>query len=96
MKVSTNQWHNYRSVHLAIFDHLWVFEIVSRLNSFERTNSEEAGRGGGKNFRKERKGGNDYYNLVFTYVAFNMRDVAISPKHNFEKLLRKLTISDFY
>ena len=29
MKVSTNQWHNYGSVHLAIFDHLWVFEIVS-------------------------------------------------------------------
>ena len=33
MKVSTNQWHNYGSVHLAIFDHLWVFEIVSGLNS---------------------------------------------------------------
>ena len=48
-----------------------------------------------KNFRKERKGGNDYFNLVFTYVIFNMRDVAISPKYNFEKLLRKLTISDF-
>ena len=29
MKVSTNQWHNCGSVHLAIFDHLWVFEIVS-------------------------------------------------------------------
>ena len=29
MKVSTNQWHNYGSVHLAIFDHLWLFEIVS-------------------------------------------------------------------
>ena len=41
MKVSTNQWHNYGSVHLAIFDHLWVFEIVSGLNSVERTNSEE-------------------------------------------------------
>ena len=46
--------------------------------------------------REERKGGNDYFNLVFTYVIFNMRDVAISPKYNFEKLLRKLTISDFY
>ena len=32
MKVLTNQWHNYGSVHLAIFDHLWVFEIVSGLN----------------------------------------------------------------
>ena len=32
MKVSTNQWHNYGSVHLAIFDHLWLFEIVSGLN----------------------------------------------------------------
>ena len=49
-----------------------------------------------KNFRKERKGGNDYFNLVFTYVIFNMGDVAISPKYNFEKLLRKLPISDFY
>ena len=28
-------------------------------------------------------------------LIFNMRDVAISPKYNFEKLLRKLTISDF-
>ena len=46
--------------------------------------------------REERKRGNDYFNLVFTYVIFNMRDVAISPKYNFEKLLRKLTISDFY
>ena len=47
-KISTNQWHNYGSVHLAIFDHLWVFEIVSGLNSVERTNSEEAERGGGR------------------------------------------------
>ena len=46
--------------------------------------------------REERKGSNYYFNLVFTYVIFNMRDVAISPKYNFEKLLRKLTISDFY
>ena len=46
--------------------------------------------------RQERKGGNDYFNLVFTYLIFNMRDVAISPKYNFEKLLRKLTISHFY
>ena len=38
MKVSTNQWHNYGSVHLAIFDHLWVLEIVSGLNTVERTN----------------------------------------------------------
>ena len=45
-------------------------------------------------FRKERKGGSDYSNLVFTCVIFNMRDVAISPNYNFEKLLRKLTISD--
>ena len=35
------------------------------------------------------------FGTVFTYVIFNMRDVAISPKYNFEKLLRKLTISDF-
>ena len=35
--------------------------------------------------REERKGGNDYFNLVFTYVIFNMREVAISPKYNFEK-----------
>ena len=71
MKALTNQWHNYGSVHLAISDHLWVFEIVSGLKSVEPRN------------------------LVFTYVIFNMRDVAISPKYNFEKLLRKLTISYF-
>ena len=32
MKVSTSQWHNYGSIHSAIFDHLWLFEIVSGLN----------------------------------------------------------------
>ena len=74
---------------LTNFDHLWVFEIVSGLNSVERTNSEEVEKSRRKNFRKERKGGNDYFNLVFTYVIFNMRDVAISPKYNFEKILRK-------
>ena len=41
MKVSTNQWHHQGQVALAIFDHLWVFEIVSGLNSVEHTNSEE-------------------------------------------------------
>ena len=56
MKVSTNQWHNYGSVHLAIFDHLWVFEIMSGLNSVERTNSEEADRGGGRISEKREKG----------------------------------------
>ena len=55
MKVSTNQWHNYGSVHLAIFDHLLVLIVI-----------------------------------------FNMREVAMSPKYNFEKLMRKLTISYFY
>ena len=47
-------------------------------------------------FQKKRKGGDDYFNLVFTYVIFNMRDVAILPQYNFEKLPRKLTILDFY
>ena len=56
IKVSTNQWHNYGSVHLAIFDHLWVFEIMSGLNSVERTNSEEADRGGGRISEKREKG----------------------------------------
>ena len=56
----------------------------------------KAERGAGRiSEREERKGGNDYFNLVFTYVIFSMRDVAVSPKYNFEKLLRKLTISDF-
>ena len=58
MKVSTNQWHNYGSVHLAIFDHVWVLEIVSGLNSVERTNSEEADRGGGRISEKRENGGN--------------------------------------
>ena len=48
IRISTNQWHNYGSVHLTIFDHLWVFEIVSGPESVERTNSEEAERGGGR------------------------------------------------
>ena len=56
MKVLTNQWHNYGSVHLAIFVHLWVFEIVSGLNSVERTNSEEAERAGGRISEKREKG----------------------------------------
>ena len=73
MKVSTNQWHNYGSVHLAIFDHLWVLDIVSGLKSVEHTNSEEAERGGGR-ISEKRKGSKDYFNLVFTYVIFNMRD----------------------
>ena len=47
-------------------------------------------------FQKREKGGDDYFNLVFTYVIFNMRDVAILPKYNFEKLPRKVTILDFY
>ena len=55
MKVSTNQWHNYGSVHLAIFDHLWVLEMVSGLNSVERKNSEEAERGGGRISEKRQK-----------------------------------------
>ena len=56
IRISTNQWHNYGSVHLTIFDHLWVFEIVSGLNSVERTNSEEAQRGGGRISEKREKG----------------------------------------
>ena len=56
MKVSANHWHNYGSVHLATFDHLWAFEIMSGLNSVERTNSEEAGRGGGRISEKREKG----------------------------------------
>ena len=48
-------------------------EIVSGLNSVERTNSEEAERGGGR-ISEKRKGSKDYFNLVFTYVIFNMRD----------------------
>ena len=56
MKVLTNQWHNYGSVHLAISDHLWVFEIVSGLKSVERRNSEEAERAGGRISEKREKG----------------------------------------
>ena len=56
MKVLTNQWHNYGSVHLAISDHLWVFKIVSGLKSVERRNSEEAERAGGRISEKREKG----------------------------------------
>ena len=56
MKISTNQSHNYGSVHLTIFDHLWVFENVSGLNSVECTNSQEAERAGGRISEKREKG----------------------------------------
>ena len=56
IRISTNQWHNYGSVHLTIFDHLWLFEIVSGPESVERTNSEEAERGGGRISEKREKG----------------------------------------
>ena len=97
MKVSTNQWHNYGSVHLAIFDHLWVFEIVSVVSCLVlnartvKRHKEEV-----EEFQKREKRRQWLLYLVFTYVIFNMGDVAISPKYNFEKLLRKLPISDFY
>ena len=41
IKVSTNQWHHWGCVHLAIFDHLWVFEIVSGLNTYSERQTEE-------------------------------------------------------
>ena len=50
-----NYWDNYGSVHLTNFDYLWVFEIVSGLNSVQRTNSEEAERGGGRISEKREK-----------------------------------------
>ena len=84
MKVSTNQWHNYGSVQVAIFDHLWVFEIVSGLSSLERKDSEEAERGGGRIPEKREKGAMITLIFVFTYVIFNMGDVAISPKYKFD------------
>ena len=87
MKVSTNQWHNYGSVHLAIFDHLWVLEIVSGLNSVERTNSEEAERGGGRISEKREKGA--MITLILSLLTLFLICETISPKHNFKKLLRK-------
>ena len=57
MKVSTNQWHNYGSVHLAIFDHLWVFGIVSGQNSVERTRTVKKQKEEVEEFqRREKKG----------------------------------------
>ena len=56
MEVLTYQWHHWGSVHLAIFDHLWMFEIVSELNSVERTNSEEADGEGERISEKREKG----------------------------------------
>ena len=81
---------------MAIFDHLWVFEIVSGLNSVERTNSEEAERAGGRISEKREKGAMITLISSLLTIIFNMRDMAISPKYNFEKLLRKLIISDFF
>ena len=57
MKVSTNQWHNYGSVHLAIFDHLWVFGIVSGLNSVERTRTVKKQKEEAEEFQKREKKG---------------------------------------
>ena len=42
-----------------------------------------------RRWKNSRKEGNDYFNLVFTYVIFDMRDVAISLKCNFEKLKKR-------
>ena len=94
MKFLTNQWHNYGSVHLAIFDHLWVLEMVSERNSVERTNSEEAERGGGRISEKREKGA--MITLILSLLTLFLICETISPKYNFEKLLRKLIISDFY
>ena len=71
-------------------------EIVSGLNSVERTNSEEAERAGGRISEKREKGAMITLIWSLLTIIFNMRDMAISPKYNFEKLLRKLTISDFF
>ena len=74
MKVSTNQWHNYGSkscLDLIVLNARTVKRQKEEVEEFQK--------------REERKGGNDYFNLVFTYVIFNMREVAISPKYNFEK-----------
>ena len=57
IKVSTNQWHNYWSVHLAIFDHLWVFGIVSGLNSVERTRTVKKQKEEVEEFLKREKKG---------------------------------------
>ena len=73
-----------------------MFEIVSGLNSVERTNSEEAERAGGRISEKREKGAMITLISSLLTIIFNMRDMAISPKYNFEKLLRKLTISDFF
>ena len=57
VEVLTYQWHHWGSVHLAIFDHLWMFEIVSGLNSVERiVSSEETDRGGGRISERREKG----------------------------------------
>ena len=73
-----------------------MFEIVSGLNSVERTNSEEAERAGGRISEKRERGAMITLISSLLTIIFNMRDMAISPKYNFEKLLRKLTISDFF
>ena len=69
---------------------------MSGLNSVERTNSVEADRGGGRFSEKREKGAMITLISSLLTIIFNMRDMAISPKYNFEKLLRKLTISDFF
>ena len=62
-----------------------MFEIVSGLNSVERTNSEEAERAGGRISEKREKGA--MITLISLYLRyFNMRDMAISPKYNYENL----------
>ena len=57
IKVSTNQWHNYGSVHVAIFDHLWLFGIVSGLNSVERTRTVKKQKEEVEEFQKREKKG---------------------------------------
>ena len=87
MKVSTNQWHNYGSVHLAIFDHLWVLEIVSGLIIVLNARTDKRQKEEVEEFQKREKGA--MITLILSLLTLFLICETISPKHNFKKLLRK-------
>ena len=72
-----------------------MFEIVSGLNSVKRKNSEEAERGGGRISEKREKGAMITL-ILSSLMLFSICETWQFHQYNFEKLLRKLTISDFY
>ena len=68
---------------------------MSGLNSVERTRTVKKQKEEVEEFQKREKKGAMITLISSLLTLFLICETAISPKYNFEKLLRKLTISDF-